>query len=632
MNRIKYLLYNKVLNENENINTIDDIDGIIDEVKYRITIYEDKNFSWTIRDLETLWYDKIKLLNNILCIENLVDKIQEEASISARNKKLADILMTVCPDKLNPKTIGGGISDVKYNKLNAVITDSLLNELNIKCNTTINLMYLCRNINNEYYEFGSLSTNQGKIKKAGTNEIKSIKNILSGKYTKMSKEVRQVALSAGKTYYATSFADLYDIITKESEFNGRYKKNDNGTISINMTEIPLTMIRSKYGLTKIDKDQSLVYILFGTNKGNSEAISQYMKYKLGSIFLEKYHSNQILKSYYIDYYSLRPCGLKYWWINGNVRFVTEREEKTEIGSKDSNVEITISQDGECTLFINGRPFESEIDPAVNPGNWRITRPVEENKKDKYGFDIIEESKRLRNKKIRRLYEAIDKYGLNSDDYMTYEAYLRDKAEILIDDIFKGLDYEQKQNLIDSLIEQDENEWENWCMDIYTDYNTSNYYNESYINKYRYMLKENKNTEKIITIFVHRLETLCNDLEWLSNYNFEIYNWSSDAEVSRINNIIKTARILSDMYTNNNIFIPEISGNKGYYADEYFYEQSSKLNYMDFPETLNYIADILDGIYNDEEKDEAWETIISYIPLLKTFLNQLCKDYSIDNFI
>ena len=76
MNRIKYLLYNKVLNENENINTIDDIDGIIDEVKYRITIYEDKNFSWTIRDLETLWYDKIKLLNNILCIENLVDKIQ----------------------------------------------------------------------------------------------------------------------------------------------------------------------------------------------------------------------------------------------------------------------------------------------------------------------------------------------------------------------------------------------------------------------------------------------------------------------------------------------------------------------------------------------------------------------------
>ena len=74
---------------------------------------------------------------------------------------------------------------------------------------------------------------------------------------------------------------------------------------------------------------------------------------------------------------------------------------------------------------------------------------------------------------KSLYESVDEFGLDPASYESYDDYLIDKAELMVNDMFGDLDYEQKQELINGLLDQDEDEWEDWCMDMYTKYGVTN---------------------------------------------------------------------------------------------------------------------------------------------------------------
>lgn len=152
---------------------------------------------------------------------------------------------------------------------------------------------------------------------------------------------------------------------------------------------------------------------------------------------------------------------------------------------------------------------------------------------------------------------------------------------------------------------------------------------SYYNRRRRALRESRDAAQgVVVVFADRLEKLCNDLEWLRDCNFDVEEWNADTEV-RLNNMVKSARGLSDMYTNDDAFLPEISYEQGYLADRTFHAKSSRLNHMEFSEALDFIADTLDGLFDEEENTgEAWKITVSYIPLVRLFLSQLRKDYSI----
>lgn len=149
---------------------------------------------------------------------------------------------------------------------------------------------------------------------------------------------------------------------------------------------------------------------------------------------------------------------------------------------------------------------------------------------------------------------------------------------------------------------------------------------SYYNRRRRALRESRNAAQgVVVIFADRLETLCNDLEWLRDFNGK--DWSPNDEI-RLANAEKNARRLSDMYTSDDAFIPEISYETGYDADRTFHAKSVRLNFMEFSETLDFVADTISDILQDSDSDEEWDIVVSYIPLIRLFLSQLRKDYSI----
>lgn len=151
---------------------------------------------------------------------------------------------------------------------------------------------------------------------------------------------------------------------------------------------------------------------------------------------------------------------------------------------------------------------------------------------------------------------------------------------------------------------------------------------SYYNRRRRALKESRNAAQgVVAVFADRLGALCNDLEWLRDCNFEAEGWTDNDEI-RLANIAKNARRLSDMYTSDDAFIPEISYENGYEADKAFHAKSMKLSYLEFPEALDFIADMIEDILQECDAEAAWDVMVSYIPLVRLFLSQLRKDYSI----
>lgn len=331
---------------------------------------------YNMKDVREMWYKKIKLLSDPRKQINLHAKLSK-IEPGLRDAELARILLHNFPGT-SPGFINSMIS-------NTFGDPDWLEILNTRFGTDIDMDYL----KSCFARMRGPELDQKTLQAIGKKEDAFIKQIESGRGNTKSEEVMKVAASTKRTYIAGSFEEVYELVTTRNDFEGRYEKNPDGTISINMADIPLTMVRAMYGLRAVDDSQPLVYIVFGPNGGNDKVIKDHAKQEL-DMFLKNSHDEKELQEMHIGYYDLRPCGLEYWWTNVSKRFVSLSKKDNEAVDKvrNSNATLILSRDGECVLATEGFESEPEIDPAVNPGNAPVTAPIE----DEYGFDSVRESK------------------------------------------------------------------------------------------------------------------------------------------------------------------------------------------------------------------------------------------------
>ena len=329
---------------------------------------------YNIKDVREMWYRKIKLLSDPRKQINLHAKLSK-IEPGLRDAELARILLHnfpgTSPGFIN-SMIGSTFGDPDW-----------LEILNTRFGTNIDMDYL----KSCFTRMRGPELDQRTLQAVGKKEDAFIKQIESGRGNTKSEEVMKVAASTKRTYIAGSFEEVYELVTTRNDFEGRYEKNPDGTISINMADIPLTMVRAMYGLRAVDDSQPLVYIVFGPNGGNDKVIRDHAKQEL-DLFLRNSHEEKELQEMRIGYYDLRPCGLEYWWTNVSKRFVSKKDNEAVDKVRNSNATLILSRGGECALATDGFESEPEIDPAVNPGNAPVTAPIE----DEYGFDSVKESK------------------------------------------------------------------------------------------------------------------------------------------------------------------------------------------------------------------------------------------------
>lgn len=329
---------------------------------------------YNMKDVREMWYKKIKLLSDPRKQINLHAKLSK-IEPGLRDAELAKILLHNFPG-----TSPGFINSI----ISSTFGDpDWLEILNTRFGTDIDMDYL----KSCFARMRGPELDQKTLQAIGKKEDAFIKQIESGRGNTKSEEVMKVAASTKRTYIAGSFEEVYELVTTRNDFEGRYEKNPDGTISINMADIPLTMVRAMYGLRVIDDAQPLVYIVFGPNGGNDKVIKDHAKQEL-DLFLRNSHEEKELQEMHIGYYDLRPCGLEYWWTNVSKRFVSKKDNEAVDKVRNSNATLVLSRDGECVLMTEGFESEPEIDPAVNPGNAPVTAPIE----DEYGFDTVKESK------------------------------------------------------------------------------------------------------------------------------------------------------------------------------------------------------------------------------------------------
>ena len=328
---------------------------------------------YNMKDVREMWYKKIKLLSDPRKQINLHAKLSK-IEPGLRDAELAKILLHNFPG-----TSPGFINSI----ISSTFGDpDWLEILNTRFGTDIDMDYL----KSCFARMRGPELDQKTLQAIGKKEDAFIKQIESGRGNTKSEEVMKVAASTKRTYIAGSFEEVYELVTTRNDFEGRYEKNPDGTISINMADIPLTMVRAMYGLRVVDDSQPLVYIVFGPNGGNDKVIKDHAKQEL-DLFLRNSHEEKELQEMHIGYYDLRPCGLEYWWTNVSKRFVSKKDNEAVDKVRNSNATLVLSRDGECVLMTEGFESEPEIDPAVNPGNAPVTAPIE----DEYGFDTVKES-------------------------------------------------------------------------------------------------------------------------------------------------------------------------------------------------------------------------------------------------
>ena len=371
---------------------------------------------YNMKDVREMWYRKIKLLSDPRKQINLHAKLSK-IEPGLRDAELAKILLHNFPG-----TSPGFINSMIANTFG---DPDWLEILNTRFGTDIDMDYL----KSCFARMRGPELDQKTLQAIGKKEDAFIKQIESGRGNTKSEEVMKVAASTKRTYIAGSFEEVYELITTRNDFEGRYEKNPDGTISINMADIPLTMVRAMYGLRAVDDSQPLVYIVFGPNGGNDKVIKDHAKQEL-DMFLKNSHDEKELQEMHIGYYDLRPCGLEYWWTNVSKRFVSKKDNEAVDKVRNSNATLVLSRDGECVLMTEGFESEPEIDPAVNPGNAPVTAPIE----DEYGFDSVRESKnnnirmnrynrnwaRPESARLRRFADMLESMDGNADYGRLYE--------------------------------------------------------------------------------------------------------------------------------------------------------------------------------------------------------------------
>lgn len=329
---------------------------------------------YDMKGVREMWYRKIKLLSDPRKQINLHAKLSK-IEPGLRDAELARILLHNFPGT-SPGFINSMISSTFGDP-------DWLEILNNRFGTDIDMDYLKSN----FARMRGPELDQRTLQEVGKKEDAFIKQIESGRGNTKSEEVMKVAASTKRTYIAGSFEEVYELVTTRNDFEGRYEKNPDGTISINMADIPLTMVRTMYGLRAVDDSQPLVYIVFGPNGGNDKAIKDHAKQELDRFLRNSYREKE-LQEMHIGYYDLHPCGLEYWWTNVSKRFVSKKDNEAVDKVRNSNATLILSRDGECVLAAEDFESDPEIDPAVNPGNAPVTAPIE----DEYGFDSVRESK------------------------------------------------------------------------------------------------------------------------------------------------------------------------------------------------------------------------------------------------
>lgn len=329
---------------------------------------------YNMKGVREMWYRKIKLLSDPRKQINLHAKLSK-IEPGLRDAELARILLHNFPGT-SPGFINSMIS-------NTFGDPDWLEILNTRFGTDIDMDYL----KSCFARMRGPELDQKTLQAVGKKEEAFIKQIESGRGNTKSEEVMKVAASIKRTYIAGSFEEVYELVTTRNDFEGRYEENPDGTISINMADIPLTMVRAMYGLRAVDDSQPLVYIVFGPNGGNDKVIKDHAKQEL-DLFLRNSREEKELQEMHIGYYDLRPCGLEYWWTNVSKRFVSKKDNEAVDKVRNGNATLVLSRDGECVLVTDSFESEPEIDPAVNPGNAPVTAPME----DEYGFDSVKESK------------------------------------------------------------------------------------------------------------------------------------------------------------------------------------------------------------------------------------------------
>lgn len=306
------------------------------------------------------------------------------------------------------------------------------------------------------------------------------------------KRGRQSKMLEGITEIAGSFTELYRVITnpvndrlyaksykKKSISGKRGRPAPDGTfIEFNMKKMPVIMVRGKYPFSDTVPEMNDCYALVGMDRpGNgNKAVTDWL------IALKRtFRKKMEVLGYNTPYRYITPCSLEYWMdkINEDRRYFTDTDllgrPTTRKRMFKASTILQLRENGSYRFYAEGMEDNDEgwqPDPMQDKA---FISKIE----DEFGIEKlkVEESNitniAMNKRDNKSLYESVDEFGLDPTSYESYDDYLRDKAELMVNDVFEDLDYEQKQELINGLLDQDEDEWEDWCMNMYADYGATN---------------------------------------------------------------------------------------------------------------------------------------------------------------
>lgn len=192
---------------------------------------------------------------------------------------------------------------------------------------------------------------------------------------RISDDDKRVVAACSITCVATSFKEAYDAIYDNVPLLERCTIHKDGTLEIDMKEMPVVVIRSTHGLRFRNKTMPLVYILFGP-KCPKSLRNKYTEYARRFVFHERIvRDNKYVYTHeperdLLRYIDLVAVSADYWVKNPEMRF---RTNEFEVAGQKINRSCVF----EGTLFIKpdgqirykdpkGVQTDWEIDPAVNP--------------------------------------------------------------------------------------------------------------------------------------------------------------------------------------------------------------------------------------------------------------------------
>ena len=152
-------------------------------------------------------------------------------------------------------------------------------------------------------------------------------------------------------------------------------------------------------------------------------------------------------------------------------------------------------------------------------------------------------------------------------------------------------------------------------------------NSYYMRRRRALNESRVNAMHSVGLFIERLETLCDDMEWLKNGEADDdYN----GYMTRVSNMKKNIDFLVHLYSTDDAFIPEFTYEPGYTADKNFAESMEEYD-LDFIEAMKTLSTALGNLIDGGTENTAgdtWEFEMLLIEPVRAFIKDLRKDYLI----